>query len=525
MNRTARIAGIVVLVCILGANADVPAPGDCPYTGVGGLGLRADLNEDCYVNIVDFAMFVADWLACTDLENSECGQWFENRRGHRFFVTKVYPGQGVLSQEDFEQLADAGFTTVVNRWKVNVPGYAQYAAAAGLDSMSWDTGLVNADSLGVAHTVTHEGLETQYSVPYSPEAWLNRRQTLQSRALLSLTSPRFTGVLLDFEIYDANKTNGFAESYDDASFVNFLTEKGQSVPDPLTAPAQRRGYLSGLGLDDDFIAWQYDLVAAEIVQLRQTVDAINPNFLIGVYGWGPLIEAVMENVATASAPVLLINAATYGRDTYSGGYDTTRPDRPALKWSLMTNAEAAQLVPGLSYPAIYLGGHNPQAVGTGDAYKFTVRQAYNSIAYGPGYWIWTEWDVPAGWGRQDWIDALMAYFKLAHTALDLGDFTWASREPVQIADPCATTPLVILTANQLDAVTAWDPITGMVTTGGTPGPTWTTTAIGDVDAIAGDERVDIENGWILIFDPATDIQLLRFFVGLSQIKLQLVSPP
>ena len=522
MERPTLIVGLILLSVSLGANADVPMPGDCPYTGPSGLGLRADLNQDCYVDIADFAMFAQTWLDCTDLNNPDCVDWFENRRGLRLFVTKVYPGHGVLSHDDFEQLADAGFTTVVNRWHENVPAYAQYAADAGLDSMSWEGGMVNADTLGEAHTVTYEGLETQYSVPYSHAAWLNRTQLLQSRVLLSLTSPRFTGVLLDFEIYDSNKTNGFAESYDEGSFTDFLTEQSLPVPDPLTAPSQRKGYLSGLGLYDEYIAWQYSLVAAEVVQLRQAVDAINPNFQIGVYGWGPLIEAVMENVATTAAPVLLVNAATYGRDTYSGGYDTTRPDRPALKWSLLTNAEAAQQVPQLSYPAIYLGGHNPQVVGTGDAYKFTVRQAFNSIAYGTGYWIWTEWAAPDGWDKQEWIDALMAYFELAHTALDVGDFTWASRQPVQIADPYATTPLIILTADQSNTVTAWDPITGLETTAPTPGPTWTTTATGDVDAIAGDESVDIEDGWIIVSDPATGAPLLRFFVGFSQIKLQLV---
>ena len=35
---------------------------------------------------------------------------------------------------------------------------------------------------------------------------------------------------------------------------------------------------------------------------------------------------------------------------------------------------------------------------------------------------------------------------------------------------------------------------------------------------------DIEDGWIIISDPATQAQLLRFFVGFSQTKLQLVAP-
>jgi hypothetical protein len=28
--------------------------------------LLGDLNKDCYVNILDFSVFAADWLKCTD---------------------------------------------------------------------------------------------------------------------------------------------------------------------------------------------------------------------------------------------------------------------------------------------------------------------------------------------------------------------------------------------------------------------------------------------------------------------------
>ena len=55
---------------------------------------------------------------------------------YRIFVTKVYPGRGVLSAADFKQLADAGFTTVVARWKRDLTAYAQGAAAVDLNSMN-----------------------------------------------------------------------------------------------------------------------------------------------------------------------------------------------------------------------------------------------------------------------------------------------------------------------------------------------------------------------------------------------------
>ena len=452
----------------------------------------------------------------------------DNDTVHRLFVTKVYPGHGLLSRDDFQQLAEAGFTTVVARWKDNIPAYAHGAAAVGLDSMSWEGGMVSAETLKESHTVTYKGVETRYGMPYSPAAWQNRTELLVTRAQLSLSCPSFTGVILDFEIYDRNKTNGFAESYDQNSFVSFLAERSLPVPDPITPASRRKSYLKTRDLLDQYIAWQYQLVAAEVVRLREAVDAINPNFQIGVYGWGPMIEAVMENVATPAAPVLLINAATYGRATYGSmpgpGYNKTRPDRPALKWSLISNARAAGKARQLPYPAVFLGGHDPQVVGTGDAYKLTVRQAFNSVAYGPGYWIWTEWAAPEGWRKQEWIDAMMDYFKLAHAALDARDLTWASRQPVQIADPDATVPLTILTTDETGAtVKAWDPLTGrQITVNEDPEAAWITTAMGDVDAIAGDERVDLADGWVRVSDPKTNALLLRFYVGQSQRRMQLI---
>ncbi|MDP7349197.1 MAG: hypothetical protein QF735_13215, partial [Phycisphaeraceae bacterium] len=253
-------------------------------------------------------------------------------------------------------------------------------------------------------------------------------------------------------------------------------------------------------------------------------------------------------------------AETYARSTYDrkfrGGYDRTRPDRPGIKWSLVTNAQMARRARTLTYPVVYLGGHYPQAPGPEDGmqFNFTVRQTFNSAAYADGYWIWTDWGAPKPWpNTQKWIDAMMADFAEANAALDAGDDTWASRQAKHIADPNATTPLLILTTDG-EVASAWDPITGrkaaadaevlktvdwsapamlngqklringhdleIVDAEGkqvhhrfTVGHGLRGMAVGDVDGVAGLEIVTLNAGWIRIWEPATGVMLLRFRIG------------
>jgi len=225
-------------------------------------------------------------------------------------------------------------------------------------------------------------------------------------------------------------------------------------------------------------------------------------------------------------------------------FDTTTPDRQALRWSQVTNfgREKKQKIEN-SYPSVYLGGHDPHFVGDADKYKFTVKQCYNSYVYGRGYWVFTETSegpghlLPPGWTKQPFIDALMTYYKQSQTALGDFNWVWTSVEPQTIVNPNATTPQLILTKNALGQVTAWDPLSGTVTTPGTIDSQWGVEALGDVDAVeavsivtgasetnGSNERVRLESGWIRIYDEFTDAPLLQFFVGTDQTQMQLAAP-
>ena len=55
---------------------------DTTYTGPANCGaegtvyLEGDINEDCYVNLIDVAMFGNEWLGCTDPANNDCDPYW-----------------------------------------------------------------------------------------------------------------------------------------------------------------------------------------------------------------------------------------------------------------------------------------------------------------------------------------------------------------------------------------------------------------------------------------------------------------
>ncbi|MBI3921828.1 MAG: hypothetical protein HY318_10470, partial [Armatimonadetes bacterium] len=468
--------------------------------------------------------------------------------GSRLFVTKVHPGHGRLTEQDFRQLADAGFTVAVDRWIEDVDGFCAGASRVGLAAMTWQMGMADAiEGDNVDRTMTRLGKPTRFTLPFSEAGWAKVTKEIVAQAQLSLKYPNLKGALLDFEIYDENRTDGFCESYDDATFISLHRELGKPVPTKLPAAVDRRAYLDKLQVLSLYVEFQAKQVGVQARKLRMAVDAVNPRFQIGVYGWGAFKESVMRNVASEKAPVINLDATLYGRTTWSnafeGGYDANEPDRTGLKWSLVTASEMARAARQRDYPEVLLAGHYPQSPGPRDGlgYKFTVRQSFNSAAYADGYWIWTDWWLPEPWtDKQAWIDAMMVYWKEANAALDAGDFTWSSRQPDAVPNPKATTPEIILTTDGTKVV-AWEALTGqrlsitdsivwpkkngpvMLGTrslhiegwnvkakgGDLPvvsfpvGHATRAVAVGEVDGIEGDELVTLNAGWVKIWDPAS----------------------
>jgi len=364
-------------------------------------------------------------------------------KGARVFVDKAHPAHGDLSEADFKQLTDAGFTVVVNRWAKDLRGrdidlnqYVSRAASCGLSVMKWSYGLVDATN-DTDRTINRLGKPTRYTIPSSKVGWQQLTDHLLEYARMSLKQHNFRGVLLDYEIYDRpHKTDGFCESYDDQTFRDFFSDMGFDIPDPLPVADQRQQYLIKRQMYQMYIGFQIDQISKEAQALRKAIDKINPNFQIGIYGWGVLVPPIIHQLATPKAPALILDAQTYGRSAYSNafasGYDADRPDHEALKWSLDTVKKGIAGAHQRYDNVIFLAGHYPQSPGPEDGtqFKFTAKQAFQSAAFGEGYWIWTDWVTPKPWtDRREWYDAMISYFAKANAALDAKNWAWAEKEP------------------------------------------------------------------------------------------------
>lgn len=481
--------------------------------------------------------------------------------GDRLFVTKCYPAHGKETEKDFEQLADAGFTVAVSMWAEDDLTYSKRAAKVGLNCMTFMMGMAEATSTD--QTITRHGKATRFVKPWSHSGWKQITDLVLEKAKLSTTNSNYKGVILDFEIYGERGTDGYCESYDEESLSLFLRSIGKSIPDPMILPENRWQYLNDMGCLGLFIDYQRRYIENYVKEMRSKIDAVNPNFQVGIYGWGVFIETVLKNLSTAKAPGLDMSATTYGRTIYNnafeGGYNSNEPDRIGLKWSLLTMAKEVRNSSALrDYPVVVLGGHYPQGVGPIDStssvqYKFTVRQAFNSAAYADGYWIWTDWNPPADLDKQTWIDNMMAYFKQANAALDEGDFTWSNRQEDQIVDSNSQKPMWIVTSDG-QKVSVWNSLTGKKMEGIKAVCSQSTDltlnglqlniagdnielidvktnvvncrlpvghgirgiAKGEVDGIADDEIITLNGGWIKIWDIDTGTMLLRFYVGTDQ---------
>lgn len=361
-------------------------------------------------------------------------------KGARIFIDKAHPAHSDLQDADFRQLADAKLTVVVRKWthdnhgkEINLEQYVRRAARAGLAVMQWDYGAVAAQANDVP-TINHLGKPTRNIAPLHPEAWRRLSETLIGYAQLSRKHPNFKGVLLDFEIYGENKTDGYCESYDDYTFRSFVESLGREVPQPLPAPDKRKDYLVNRQWYQMYISYHLNEMGRQVRQLRKRLDAINPNFQIGVYAWGFLLDPFIREMATAKAPVLILDATTYARAVWDnaveGGYDAKKPDKEALKWALDYTKIATRVAHQTYDNVVLLPGHYSHAPGPPDQYKFTAKQAFQSAAFGEGYWIWSDWMTPKPFtSRKEWHDALVGYLGKANRAVDAKDWTWADREP------------------------------------------------------------------------------------------------
>ncbi len=81
------------------------------HINCGGNYLPGDANEDCYVDLADFAVFTEDWLRCTDPEDPNCVEWFEQSTA--MASMDLMSGEGVI--------VNAGTNNITPKISTEVP--------------------------------------------------------------------------------------------------------------------------------------------------------------------------------------------------------------------------------------------------------------------------------------------------------------------------------------------------------------------------------------------------------------------
>ena len=248
-----------------------------------------------------------------------------------------------------------------------------------LYSVDWDQLAI----LG-GYQETYIGGPTRYSnpgwnkmpAPLEEKYWLGLfKGVAEFYANLSLVCPNVIGFVVDFETYPG--TNGSTymprdhSSFDDQTWSAVTAHLG--VSPPAVSIDQRYYWMEGQGLLDDYFASQAALIRSRIADpIRQAIDAINPDFMLGFYPYWPSarLHAYVHGWSTPGAAVLVMNEDSY--------YGYRAPHM--LSHVAALNATGANFVP-LPGLMVHAQSHTPQGL-EDDVHRIEHFQGHDA-----GYWV------------------------------------------------------------------------------------------------------------------------------------------
>ena len=234
--------------------------------------------------------------------------------------------------------------------------------------------------------VWKNGAEQPMWSPNSDRFWQWTTRHILEYAKISAADKHLIGVFLDYENYAKGpRMSGtvYDLSYDQMSLDRFAEATGNSVPK--LEPAQRYEWLVENELHDAFEAWQIDLWRKRCRQLREKVDAIDPDFQFCMYpapGSRFMLEAAFPEWTTKRAPLIFADAVTYGRPT------SFLPEQGALAQGRRLLKERMAKVADMQLPFIYTGGIDPVVRGADPEYS--GKNAVMISDATDGYWIFYE---------------------------------------------------------------------------------------------------------------------------------------
>jgi len=303
----------------------------------------------------------------------------------------------ILQPEHFKEIRDAGFNVVSPRIGGADPARirrdAQHSAEAGLFYLPWIRATVR--SVTGTRLVWPNGQEQNLLSPNSDELWEKLSATILEHARISTEFPSLLGSFLDFENYEDDLPDQaqyfcYPLSFDKWIFNEFNSSMGR--PNLNISQASRAAWIELKGLVGPFRDFQVNHWRRKCRNLRENIDAINPDFRLLVYpaeGSPFLEEAVYKEWGTERAPLALAAFKTYGRRGWINREEALTKNRDTV-------TETLSLLRGKATFHHYLGGIDPLTTGADP--EFCGKNASMLAEFGDGYWVFYEGPT---YGRED----------------------------------------------------------------------------------------------------------------------------
>ena len=379
----------------------------CAFAAVAGLTLMA-------------AAFAADY----DWEAKRAALGREDKL--RILVDKVLSRSNdwVMTEKFVDEIGNAGFNVLVPRVGCDdmerVERVAGMARDRGLFYMAWMRGTLSTKA-GTRLVWADGSVQDLYS-PNADELWDWMTDLMLGHARLSASNPAIVGSFLDFENYAKGKQgNCYDLSYDAKILVEFGDAQGVDIPE--LEPAERRAWLKAQGLLRHFRDFQIESWRRRCRELRERIDAINPEFQLIVYPRGTLFlkEAIFPEWSTERAPLIFADHITYHRP------DGKLPHDKALLQNKRNLEAGIRFVEQQGVPLIYTSGIDP-IYDDADP-EFCGRNAAMICDVCDGYWVFYE-----GPEYDEDHPDYFKWFKRANEAIVAGEFDFW-KQPRQTPDP------------------------------------------------------------------------------------------
>lgn len=351
----------------------------------------------------------------------------------RILVDKVMQPEAGWKTEEWmvKEAATAGFNVLSPRRgaedRQQVLQVNDWCRKHGLYHMPWMRGVVQASAdksrSDGRRVVWADGGEQDIWSPNSDELWALMAEQVLPHAEISAKDPTLLGVFLDYENYWPGKQGNLYElSYDDVILGKFAAARKLTLPK--LALNQRKAWLEGQKLHQEFSDFQIAHWRQKCRELRQAVDKLNPRFEFCMYpspGTTFMLTACCPEWGTPSAPLVLADPWTYSRPGKFLPHETSlRRNQEILERGIET-ARAR------STHFIYIGGIDPIVKGADP--EFSGKNALMLSGSSDGYWIFYEGPTYKG-THPDYFK----WFTWANAKMDAGDFK-AAWQPRETEDP------------------------------------------------------------------------------------------